>query len=404
VRAAAVPIAGLVGAEFFSLLGNQVAAVAIPILVLQYTQSAQTAGIAGIGNVLPIVLAAFVGGRAIDRFGAWRLSFAADSLSFLSVLLLPLTFLFSRDVSPIVIFALVFAGAMFDPTGIAARQTLVPRLARLAHIPLTRINTVRAGFENGADLAGPLLGGGLIAALGAINTFFVNAASFLLCAVVFAVTVPRGRRRSANSGDTDFLLGARFVWRERQLRTLAIMGSVCNFVLLPFLGLLLPVLALQVFHNPVLLGICVSAFGVGATCGALAFARLERTWPRSTIFYGGLLLCGAAITACGFASTQTGVGLAAGAGGLLLGAGNPLEQTILQEVTPRAVAGQVFTSLGAIRFAAGPLGLLLAGVATEGVGARAVLVAAGTLLAATALLGWRLGPLAKTRIRAAEVR
>src|SRR5262245_39425914 len=198
-----------------------------------------TAGIAGVANVLPIVLAAFVGGRAIDRFGAWRLSLFADVLSFFSVLALPLTFLFSRDVSPIVIFALVFAGAMFDPTGIAARQTLVPRLARLARIPLPRINTVRGSLENFADLAGPLIGAGLIALIGAINTFFANAASFLLCAVIFAATVPAGRRQPASGEATDFLSGARFVWREPQLRALAIMGSVCNFVLLPFLGLLL---------------------------------------------------------------------------------------------------------------------------------------------------------------------
>jgi MFS family permease len=397
VKSRPAPIAGLVSAEFLSLLGNQVAAVAIPILVLQYTNSAVTAGIAGIGNVLPVVLAAFVGGRAIDRFGAWRLSLFADVLSCISVLALPLTFVFSRDVSPLLIFVLVFAGAMFDPTGIAARQTLVPRMARLARQPLARINTLRGGLENGADLAGPLLGVGLIATIGAIDTLFVNAASFFLCAVVFFATVPRGRKRVPIEAADDFLLGARFVWQQGQLRTLAVMGTICNFVLLPFIGLLLPVLALRVFHNPALLGMCVSAFGVGATMGGLTFARLDRTWSRSTIFFGGLLLSGAAVVACGVVSAQTNVAIAAAAGGLLLGAGNPLEQTILQEVTPRAIAGQVFTSLGAIRFAAGPLGLFLAGVATEHAGVHAVLVVAGALLAGTALLGWWLVPLANPK-------
>jgi MFS family permease len=399
-----LPLVGLISAEFLSMLGNQVAAVAIPILVLQYTNSAMTAGIAGIGNVLPIVLAAFVGGRAIDRFGAWRLSLFADVLSFISVLVLPLTFLISGDASPALIFVLVFIGAMFDPTGIAARQTLVPRLTRLARQPLARINTARGSLENGADLAGPLLGVGLIAAIGAINTFFVNAASFLLCAVVFAATVPRGRKHIPIAGDADFMLGARFVWQDSQLKALTVMGSICNFVLLPFLGLLLPVLALRVFHNTALLGICVSAFGVGATLGALTFVRLGRTWSRTTIFYGGLVLSGAAIASCGIASTQTSVAIAAALGGLLLGAGNPLEQTILQEVTPRAIAGQVFTSLGAIRFAAGPLGLLLAGIATERAGVQAVLVTAGASLVAAALFGWWLRPLGKGCVRPAEVR
>ena len=89
-RNSSIPLAGLVSAEVLSLLGNQVAAVAIPILVLQSTHSALITGIAGIGNILPILIAAVLGGRAIDKFGAWPMSVIADLLSFVSVLSLPL--------------------------------------------------------------------------------------------------------------------------------------------------------------------------------------------------------------------------------------------------------------------------------------------------------------------------
>ncbi|HEY9846121.1 MAG TPA: hypothetical protein V6D03_07980, partial [Candidatus Caenarcaniphilales bacterium] len=83
------PIIGLIAAETFSLLGNQVAAVAVPILVLQFTHSPLITGIASAANIIPIVLSAILGGRAIDRFGPWNISVAADFLSFCSVLLLP---------------------------------------------------------------------------------------------------------------------------------------------------------------------------------------------------------------------------------------------------------------------------------------------------------------------------
>src|SRR5688572_25844896 len=132
VRIPTIPIAGLVCAEFLSLLGNQITAVAIPLLIWQYTQSPMVTGIASAANILPIILAGFFGGRAIDRFGAWRLSVIADLLSCISVLALPLTFLYFSNLSAALIFLLVFVGALFDPTGIAARQTLVPGLARLA--------------------------------------------------------------------------------------------------------------------------------------------------------------------------------------------------------------------------------------------------------------------------------
>jgi hypothetical protein len=38
---------GLIGAKFLSQLGNQIAAIAIPILVLQFTHSAIATSIAG---------------------------------------------------------------------------------------------------------------------------------------------------------------------------------------------------------------------------------------------------------------------------------------------------------------------------------------------------------------------
>jgi predicted MFS family arabinose efflux permease len=400
-----LPIAGLVGAEFLSLLGNQIAAVAIPILVLQYTHSALTAAIAGIANVVPMVLAAFVGGRAIDRYGAWRLSVVPDVLSAVSVLALPLTFVLGGDVPAGSIFLLVFVGALFDPTGVAARQALVPGLARLARQPLERINTLRGGLENGADFVGPLLGVVLIASIGTANTLFVNAASFVLCAVIFVATVLHKRSRVTARGDTGFIVGARFILQQRELRTLAAVGALASVVLLPFLGLMLPVLATQVFYNPTLLGICLSAFGVSAMLGALAFASLCRCMSRSAIFYGGLLLSGCAIVLCGVASVQSGVVVCAALAGLLLGAGNPLEQTILQEVTPRAIAGQVFTAHSAIRFAAGPLGLLVAGITTDHAGPTTVLVTGGGLLAVAAVSGWLLAPLRDSRssARRAEV-
>lgn len=392
-RNTTTPLVGLISAEALSLAGNQIAAVAIPIVILQYTHSPLTTGIASVGNILPIVLSVIAGGRAIDRFGAWSLSVAADVLSCLSVLALPLALLVFSDLSPVALFLLVFVGAIFDPTGVAARQTLVPRLARLAGASLEQVNTLRGGIENGADFIGPLLGAGLIGLFGSINTLFVNAASFLLCVVLFVVTVPKKRCRSPAHAPNDLLGGARFIVGNPHLRPLALMGMVTSLVVMPFLALLLPVLATQVFGDTALLGLCLSAFGASATVGALTFARLSRLVSRSSLFYGGLLLTALAIVFCGVASTRAGVVLAAGLAGILLGAGNPLEQTIFQEETPHNIQGQVFTSLAAIKFAAGPLGLLAAGILTEHTGVHTMLIASGGLLLLAAIFGWYRAPL-----------
>ncbi|MBW4512755.1 MAG: MFS transporter [Scytonematopsis contorta HA4267-MV1] len=387
-----MPIIGLIAAESLSLLGNQIAAVAIPILVLQYTNSPLVAGIASVGNIIPIILAAILGGRAIDRFGAWNTSIAADILSFFSVLTLPLAFIYFDEVSPLLIFLLVFLGALFDPTGTSARQTLVPSLASLSGKSLQKINSWRGGLENGADFLGPIIGVALIGASGIINTFFINAATFLLCAGIFCIVVPKRVQASRDHEDAA-LSGINFVFKHPQIRTLAIIGMIGNCVILPFLSLLLPVLTTSKFDSNTLLGISLSVFGLAATIGATSFSVLSNRFSRSAIYYGGLLVTGGSIILCAFATNQYEVVLSSGLAGLLLGAGNPLSQTILQEETPEMMAGKVFTSFSAIHFIGGSFGLLLAGFMTELSNVEQVLIQTGSLLMALAIFGWYRLPL-----------
>jgi MFS family permease len=393
-----IPLICLIAAEFLSQVGNQIAAIAIPILVLQFTHSPIATGIAGAGAIIPIVLAAFIGGTAIDQFGAWRVSVAADVLSGLSVLLLPFIFIAFKSVSSIVIFGLVFAGALFDPTAVSARHTLVPKFARLAGVPLDKVNGYRGSLENGADLLGPIVGAGLISWIGTVNTLFVNAASFFLCAMVFAISVPRLHRQLIKPESSDPIAGIQFILQQRQLRSLTLSSMVLNFVLLPFLGLLLPVFVTQKFADPALLGICLAGFGMAATLGALSYAKLTRRFSRSTVYYSGLLLTAIAILLCAIVETPITLVLTVSLGGLLLGAGNPLEQTILQEATPSRIAGQVFTSHSAIAFTAGLLGLLIAGVITELTSVEWVFSLSGSLLALASTIGWYFLPLSDRKI------
>jgi MFS family permease len=388
-----MPIIGLIIAESLSLVGNQIAAVAIPILVLQFTNSPIVTGIASAANIAPIILAAIVGGRAIDRFGAWNISVTADVLSFFSVLALPFAFIYFDQVSPFLIFLLVFLGALFDPTGISARQTLVPNLAKFSGKSLPKINSWRGGLENAADFLGPAIGVGLIAATGIVYTFLINAVTFLVCAGIFSITVPRKHEITSIGNEGAAPSSVTFIFKQPQLRPLAIAGMIANFVILPFLGLLLPVLTTQKFHSTTLLGVCLSVFGLAATVGAACFSQLSHRYSLSVIYYGGLLMTGGSIMLCAVSTHQYQVIFCAGLAGLLLGAGNPLQQTILQQGNARGDRGQVFTSMTAIHFIAGPIGLVLAGIFTEFSNVEQVLLWFGCLLLTSAIFGWYRMPL-----------
>ncbi len=398
-----VPLAGLVSAEFLSHIGNQIAAVAIPLLVLEYTRSPLATGLVGAAAVVPVILAAVVGGRSIDRIGAWRVSVVADALSFLSVLALPAVILSFVDIPLPLILGLVFMGALFDPTGVASRQVMTPVLARVARVPLARVNAVRGGLENGADSLGPVIGGGLILLVGATHALFVNAASFLVAIAITIVAVPRPRRARTMPAPAGSRSALRFILRHPSLRGLAFTGMVANAVVLPFIMVWLPIIASWRFGAPAFLGVCLAVFGVAAALGAFAYARLSAVLSASRIFYGGLIVTALSIVYCGFSGTVVGVIMAVAVAGLLLGAGNPLEQTLLHEATPAAQAGRVFTTLTAIRYAGGPLGLVLAGAAAEASAVGISTAVGGGILLTTAIAGWWLMPLETVELVQREI-
>lgn len=120
------------------------------------------------------------------------------------------------------------------------------------------------------------------------------------------------------------------------------MGITSSFVLLPFLGLLLSVCITQNFDSPPWLGMCLSTFGGAVTLGALLFRKLEGLFSCATVYYSGFILTALSITAFSFIDSIPGIVALALCTGLLLGAGNPLEQTVLQEVVPENITGQVF--------------------------------------------------------------
>lgn len=77
-------------ADALSLLGNAIAAIALPWLILVRTGDAATAGLVTAAATAPMLVAALAGGVLIDRFGRRRTSVAADLASAACVAALPL--------------------------------------------------------------------------------------------------------------------------------------------------------------------------------------------------------------------------------------------------------------------------------------------------------------------------
>ena len=183
--------------------GNGISIVAFPWLVLQRNGSALDASIVAMAGTLPLLAATLIAGAAVDYIGRRRVSMISDALSALSVAAVPLLALtFGVDVVNVAVLAgLAALGALFDPAGMTARETMLPEAATRAGWTLDHANSVYEAIFNLAYIVGPGIGGLLIATLGGINTMWVTAAAFGFSIVAIAVL----RLEGAGKPDRDAL-------------------------------------------------------------------------------------------------------------------------------------------------------------------------------------------------------
>jgi MFS family permease len=390
-----VPLIALLTANAISMVGNVFALIAIPWFVLQTTNSPAKTGLTGFFITLAAVVAMFFGGTVVDRLGFKRTSITADIASGLAFALIPLLFVTGR-LQYGYLLALVFAGNFLDAPGTTAREALIPDLAQTAGVGLERASALIQAVERGARMVGAPLAGALIALIGTQNVIWIDAASFLVSALIVWLAVPASRPHQQTAGEKRYYLadvrdGIVFILHDRLLLAIVLLVVVSNFIDTPFSGVLLPVYFQRFFGSAIDLGLVLSASGAGALITALVFGAIGYRLPRRTIFFGGFLLATlrffvyALIPPLG---ALVAISLITGFGS---GPINPIISTVSYERIPAQYRGRVLGSLTAIAYVAMPIGSVLGGFALERVDIRIILVTLGALYVAT-ILGAMLTP------------
>jgi predicted MFS family arabinose efflux permease len=383
------PLYALFVADAVSLSGNVVALVTIPWFVLQKTGTAALTGVSAFFTTLPVVIATFFGGVVVDRLGARTMSIVADTASAAAVAAIPALHL-TVGIELWQLFALVFLGALLDAPGATARRSLLPDLVELAGMRMERATSIVQGIREGSFLVGAPLGGILVAALGATNTLWVDAGSFLVSAALLRSFAPRlVRERDGTAGYfSDLAEGIRFVWSDRLIRAVVLTVLLTNFLDAPLSTVLMPVYADQEFGSAEHLGLILGFFGAGTILGAIAFAIVGHRLPRRRTFVISFVLVSfpymlLALTPS-LEVTLATVALFGFAGAPL----NPILQTVAFERIPRQLRGRVIGTATAGAFAAIPLGMLAGGVAIEAIGLGPTLLAIGLCYFAVTAYGF----------------
>jgi MFS family permease len=261
-----------------SELGSIVTRTAVPLVALLVLGAGPfEMALIVVSASLAVLLVGLFAGAWVDRLRRRPLLIWADAIR--AVLLFSIPAAYLADVLRIeYLYVVVFLegslGALFN----AAYPAYVPSL-----IGVDRVldgNSKLATSSSLAEIGGPGLAGGLVQLIGAPFAILVDAISFCVSAISLGLIrrpePPRPVRTSPTPIRGEILEGLRLVGRHPLLVPLAL-RSVIAHVAGSFYGVLYTIYLIEDLHlSPLLLGIVVSAGGVGSLVGSVLAARVIR--------------------------------------------------------------------------------------------------------------------------------
>jgi MFS family permease len=376
-------------AELLSVTGDQLAKVALAVLVFDRTHSPAWTALTYAMTMLPSLLSGVLLTGLADRFPRRAVLIVCDLARALLVAVMAL------PGTPVLVAVALLIVVQLGPAPFSAAQSPTLALALPGDL-LVQGQSIRQITINTAQLAGLAAGGAVVVWLGAHPALAVDAVTFVASAVLIRIGVrarpaPLGRLASAGYG-ARLKQGAHVIWSDRMLRTLVGMAWLAAFTIVPE-GLAVPYAA-QLHLGTRSVGLLLAADPLGMVIGAVLIARLTARWRMRVL--GPLTVATSLLLVVYLVQPPLVLALAI----LVLVGACSGYQIIVQSTFVRRVpdehrgqaggfAGAGLTAVQGIGAAAG--GLLAQWLMPAG--AIAAAGAAGTLFALVlAIAWWRLGP------------
>jgi len=285
----------LFAAQLGSLIGNQLARVALAVLVFDRTDSAALTGLVYALTYLPHLIG---GGMAsvADHYPRRQVMVLTDIaraglVSLMVIPGLPLWVLFT-----LVAVAELLAGP-FD----AARAAMLPDVlpGEDLYVAGTAVGQITT---QSSQVVGFAVGGAIVAVIGARGALAADAATFVISAALVVIGCtwrPATRDKTSNRGmqawRSDLAAGARLVFGDPRLRLLALFAWLCLFAVVPE-GLAVPY-AHHLGGGAATAGILLAANPLGLVVGAFAFTRFVKPAERLALLAPMALLSVAPLVA-----------------------------------------------------------------------------------------------------------
>lgn len=341
----------------FSALGNSVANIVWPWMVLQRTGDAATAGLVSTFIAIPSAIFAFVGGQLIDKFGRKRMSVISDVISATSVVTLILVDA-SLEITVAWFIAIGIFGAIGDVPGMAARTALVGDISRRSGKSVDWLSGASQGAWGISFLVGPAIAGFMLAVFDMTSILWITATCSGVAALLTLLIRLGVSTDDSHATDNDFSLHA---WRKilsmRVIRLFLWTTTLMQVLIAPFIMVLLPAHFEKIDNAPAM-GIAMSGYAVGLIIGSVLIARIG-TDRRRLLWAYAIGLDAVAFFSIAWLNITPVIIVGMFIAGVSGGLGQPLVNVFITEKIPENQRGRAFSIFSMIGLLASPVGLAL---------------------------------------------
>ena len=380
------------GAETISQFGTQVTLLALPLVaILTLEESAFRVALLTTAEFLPFLLFTLPAGVLVDRLPRRPILILANLGRAVALVSVPIAhWLGALTIWQLyaVGFAVGVGTVFFD----LAYQSYLPRL--VGREQLVDGNAKLETSRSAAQVAGPGLGGLLVAALTAPVAIAVDAASYLASVLLMGrirTTEPPAAPEERRSLLTELREGLGYVMRQRYQRAIVATTAISNFFGQLVFAILLVFAVRELELTAAAIGVIISLGSVGTLLAAVTARRVgDRLGVGRSVLIASFLF-GPATLLIAFAPADQAAAFIVAAIAIL-GYGGTLYNvtmiSLIQTITPDRILGRANASRRFVVWGVIPLGSVVAGVLAETIGLRETMVVGsiGGLLAVVPIL------------------
>lgn len=390
--------------QVISESGDVIFEIGLLWLLLEITGSNTATGLIAMSAYLPTLLFGLFSGALVDRFDRRRVMLLADLARALIILFIPILF-YLDGLSGLVLGLITFSVASFNTLFKPARDALVSEIVssekRLAANSLIQTSWQYALF------AGPALAAPLVALVGEVHLFTVDALSYLVSFLfIYRIVYVKGQgidelpaaptpslKQTIQASLADMRAGLHYARANQPLLTLLLITAADNFFLMGPAIIGIPIFVRERLQLDIASYAYVQvAYAVGMVIGTLLVNRYAKDISKSHLILWGIILDGITFLPLLWVTTFWGTFLTITFHAMAI----PLiiipRATLIQELVPTTYQGRIFSMMSMAVFGFTSISIALTGTLADLIPINIIYALIAILAASTGVIGWFIKP------------